>query len=520
VGATEEANFKLSVTAGQAQAELDKTRTSALSLGGGLERVKGGLEKFDAGARESSKVLRGLGGIMGESHSQALEFLGLAGDLAGAFASGGFFAVGMAAGTFVVKEVAEAYQESATNAKILEQAMPGLSQTIVRLKDAALVPGKQALEDFRKQLHDFGKDSRQIAIDAQQLLLTQLQQRQTNLSLAAQRENEELVALARSKLRGGNVSAEDIKQQSDVLQLVQERKKATDEMYDSTLKGLVELHSIDQQLDKKEAAKKYQDALNGAGIKSGADVNEYMRRKYGLTPQEAHDAEQKQIDDNLEQTQKWAQDRLAYDKSLADARARLREAEFQAEQEKLKQQLALRKQFASEALGIGVSASQELLDAVITGQDHALEHFAAAIAKQAGTALIGHGMDAAAGGIAMLSLGNPAGAVPLATGLGLIAGGVAMGGVATGIEHVAGGGTLFQKLPDRTAAGAATHSGINTGGGGSRGSGGGGQTIVNIVNGAIVAPAPQDQGREVQRVLEARFRSSGMGTNNTQGPRR
>lgn len=491
---TEKNTFLVDVDPRPGMDGLDKLRKGSDNLGGGLDKVKAGLEKFDVATRETQKLVGGLAGAMGDGKSSGLEFLGVAGDLAGAFLSGGIFAVGMAAGAFVVSKVAEAYIEASTNSRILEMAMPGLSASIVRLKDAALQPGMQAVDDFRKQLRDFGKDTRQIAVDAQQLLLVQLQQRQINLDLSIQRENEELVSLARRKLRGENVSAEDIKQQSDVLELVNQRKAATDQAYQTTIKNLGELKKIDAELDRKEAGKKYQDQLAGGGVKSGADSNEYFRRKYGLTPAEANEQEQKQLDANLQAAGKWADDRLAVDMRYYDAKSKLRELDLQQEQQK---QAQLASMYA-ESIGIVVHATDTFVQEFIAGNDFALAHLVENIMKAAGQAMIGHGINALAGGLAANSLIPGSGVAGVATGLGLIAGGIALGGIAAGIQALSGEN---KKEAEKTTGVNTTKVSSTTPashvGGGGRGESG---TTVYEFNYGVAGPAPDETARAVARM--------------------
>jgi hypothetical protein len=163
-----------------------------------------------------------------------------------------------------------------------------------------------------------------------------------------------------------------------------------------------------------------------------------------------------------------------------------------------------------------------LLAGIITGQEDAVAHFAASAMAMAGSAMIGHGIDALSGGVAMLSLGNPAGAVPVAVGSGLVAGGLALGGVGTGIEHVLAGGVIGQALTGSDAsAGAASDPGVNRGrssrgSGGSRG--GGGVTHIHV-NYAAAGPHPEDTGRAVNEAWNAYQRSAGKEVR-VQGPRR
>lgn len=162
---------------------------------------------------------------------------------------------------------------------------------------------------------------------------------------------------------------------------------------------------------------------------------------------------------------------------------------------------AMRGEMTSLALnsyGVIAGASQQLVADLITGQDHALEHFATSIMAQAGQSLIASGVKLA--GEATVSAFTP-GLQPLAiaqgsAAAGLFAGGLALGGLAVGAEHVMAGGSIGQKLPDQK-------SGTPAGFGGRSSSGGGQGSGVNVsiyYNGAS-GPSADDGARAVTMAL-------------------
>jgi len=168
-----------------------------------------------------------------------------------------------------------------------------------------------------------------------------------------------------------------------------------------------------------------------------------------------------------------------------------------------KQELAAQSQFVMQWTGIGVDALQTYLDAKIKGEENAEALMAASLMRTAGQALIGHGINLA--GAAVVSAGTgllPVAAAQAAGAAGLIAGGVALGATATGIEHVSAGGTIGKPLDDKATRdpGASPRS---SGGGGS-----GGPLIVNVAYGAG-GPLPEDIAREIHKVTSSGNRRRG-----------
>lgn len=245
-------------------------------------------------------------------------------------------------------------------------------------------------------------------------------------------------------------------------------------------------------------------------------------------------ASEKARDEDLANAQEWADKHAAIDREMklaqvkASADAYADELRMVREHDKLveeERQRSIDAQNASLAagmatsIGIATSATQQYLDDLITGQDHATEHLIANISRQAGQALIGHGTDLA--GQAVVSALTP-GLQPLAAAqaagaAGLITAGVALGGLATGIEHVAAGGQIGQALPAPRSPSSAAASRASGGG-----SAGGGSLTINVTNG-LVAPAPQDQGRGINNAMKALGLSAGQSqitSGGKQGPSR
>ena len=155
--------------------------------------------------------------------------------------------------------------------------------------------------------------------------------------------------------------------------------------------------------------------------------------------------------------------------------------------------------YVSAFTGIIVGQSQQLIDDLIMGQEKAFERFFAGVMKQAGTVLIGKGIELVGSGTANLLLGNPAGAAQLAVGGSMIAGGVTLGGIGAGIERGLMGGSA------PTGAGTAGPSPATTAtpmGAGRISSGGrdGGGPMQEAITYVFNAPVFGDQNRSAKQV--------------------
>ena len=156
-------------------------------------------------------------------------------------------------------------------------------------------------------------------------------------------------------------------------------------------------------------------------------------------------------------------------------------------------------------LGAVIGAGQTLIDDLITGQEKALERFAVAIMRQAGTFMVGKGLELGALATFNLLSGVPTqvaqAPAQFAGAAAVVGGGIALGAAATGIEHVAiNGGQLGQAAQPGGGAGeraTSTPMGagrISTGGTGERG--GGMEQVTYVFN----APVFGDQNRSARHV--------------------
>lgn len=154
------------------------------------------------------------------------------------------------------------------------------------------------------------------------------------------------------------------------------------------------------------------------------------------------------------------------------------------------------------SVGIAVAGIQQLTTDAITGQEHIAERFAALVMQQAGQSLISSGTELAGKAIVSGFSGNaPIAAVQGTAAAGLIAAGVGLGGVAVGIEHMAAGGKIGQKIEKsgERDRGVAPRSSRDRGGG---------PLVINVSYG-VGGPLPEDTAREIAKVQRQGARRGG-----------
>ena len=145
-----------------------------------------------------------------------------------------------------------------------------------------------------------------------------------------------------------------------------------------------------------------------------------------------------------------------------------------------------------------VSAAEDLLEGLITGQEHALEQAAIGFARSAGSQLIAAGVSGVAQGV--IHSANPlapgSGAGMIAAGVAAIATGGALkaGGVAG--AHALAGGSIGQAIPSSGGGGLGPSS--SGGGAGARG-----PVVINITQEfGVAGPQPDVQGRYLVALLD------------------
>jgi len=141
--------------------------------------------------------------------------------------------------------------------------------------------------------------------------------------------------------------------------------------------------------------------------------------------------------------------------------------------------------------------------AAAKGQEDAGAILLQGLAQQAGDLITLKGAESAATGLAQLFTGNPAGAVPLAGGLALIAAGQA---IAVGGAEVAASMVSSAAKAPSTDKSASRDRGASPGRSG--GNGGGGPLVVNVAYG-VGGPLPEDTAREISKAVNTGRRRGG-----------
>ena len=161
-------------------------------------------------------------------------------------------------------------------------------------------------------------------------------------------------------------------------------------------------------------------------------------------------------------------------------------------------------QYATQAVGIVVGASTQLISDMVSGQEHALERFGLSIMAQAGQALVSYGIQAIGRGVLEASSPLTAALAPasFAAGAALVGSGVALGGVAGGLSGLMGsaGGDGETKRSTRDPGASPRR--------GSGGSDGGGPVVLNLTYGAA-GPLPEDTARLISRELRTGAKRAG-----------
>lgn len=517
--AGEEIVLNIIVNGEQANAELKAINAAARKGGDGIHGLGEELDKVGGKAgKDAANAMRtmsfALGGLGGEASTAIAAVGDLADVLTGGPLVGGLLAAGAAA-AFLYHQ----YEEGQQRVKDFDDALGAIGEHITTVHKKRIDDMGAAVRDLLTELRNFGKDTRQITIDDMVSTLSMAESHTGSVDRKLQ--------LARSALatEAGKIHPDEdaLNEKQQVVETFNRLSTSLHDTVDAANKDIAAATKAALELDAKENQRERDKEAAAAAAANAkeidtrggpVDADADFRAKVLAAQIKADEDERKRIiqqkadikqaiDEETDAKRKAAQDQAAIDadyvKRHKDALDKLHTDTLAA----LAAEETARKTAAAEVVGIGVGSAQALTDALITGQKDALAHFAASVFKQAGTAMIGHGIDAAAGGIAMLSLGNPAGGIPLATGAGLIAGGIALGGVSAGIENSLAGGSLGRAPPDKTASAKGADAGARGRSGGSLGSGGNGSGRGFTVNNyyGVGGPQADDNARRMRDLL-------------------
>lgn len=512
MAATEDISFRVALDDGQAQAGLEGLRTQATGVAvaadgaaGGVGSISKNAERLNNVVGPASTAISGLSGAIGGVSSSAGSAVGAVGNLASAMASGGPLAVAIAGIGLGVGWLTSKYQESARAAKESERAqkeaafstakvIEGMTRSIEDqiATTAGYSQAEAAVGRLRKEYEDTAAEYKRLKDIAPLTFAVELKRmKMVENTTEGQKLHNKLLNEAAERQQALGVELNNAEGALEEYNQRTMELAATQRTYASTDNEIIEnLKTKTNEVDRNTVSIK---TNTEAVVDADGAAQVYYGRIREQLEWERYELESNRVAISFIKEKQQA---LA---EYADSFGPTRDM-FEDERESLKKRASDLSAEIQAPLGMVVDSSEQLMNDLITGQDKAFERFAANIMRQAGTVMVGKGIETTAIGIANLAVGNPGGAAQIATGGALIVGGMALGGAATGIEHVAiGGGQLFQALPEaekekakKTPMGAGRISTGSVGDGGP----GGPQTHTYVFN----APVFGDQNRSAKHV--------------------
>jgi hypothetical protein len=478
---TEKVGLELSINTQQANAALDKTRASALSMGGALEKV-------DRASAAAAKGIGALGPAMGTLSRSSSETLRGLGDIAGLIGTGGALGIGLGLAAVAVSKVADAWTASERAAKAAAEEAVRSARTITE----AIRTSIEEIEIAKTKAETGITDTAEARARMLRVELSGLNYQIKQLELTAPQG-----------VLGKLFSDSDNK-----LDAAREKAKALAE----------ELAKIDAALADKRSASlgaprtaPAAPAPRGGG--GGGSLAALAAIGYGdesALPESAFAI----AGPSAESTQALADARLEVARVEAEQRVRIaREAHDQMLADDKAASDAMiatqREQTATYAAVVGgvATLTGSLAAGIIAGQESAWASFLSGAASQAGQFITLEGAKTLAVGVGGALVGNPAAPAQIAGGIALMAAGsaIATGGAAAAQQLAGGGGRAGG---GGGAVSARREVGVNRG----RSSGGNGTnngpTVINVTYSAA-GPRPEDTGRAVNTALQAHRRRTG-----------
>lgn len=499
---SETAQFDLIVNDGQAKRALAETRTSAQQLGGGLGSVVEGLDQIGGkSGKDATNAVRSLSFALGGASGVGAEFLSVIGDMADVLTGGGLV-VGLVLVGSAVAKLVEGFNEIEAGARGFDEAVQDMNATVEKATTERIAKLTEGVASLRTELRNFGKDARQVSIDDLQAGIATDDRARPGLADALEKARAQLsTAQTRADVLRGSEFQEAAQEARNLVSALDTRLTALDGRVAASRSALEVQTRLAGELDAKEANRAADEKARAAAEQARAARRaETARNTASLFAQETLDsliANRLHDDAVLNAIDKKAEDaRTRIEKEAATARIALAKKEGEEKQKLLDQQLQAYTGYATTALGIATSASQQLIDDAIKGQENAAERFAISIFKQAGTALVGEGIKTTGAGIGQLAVtGGVLGGQAVATGALLIGAGLGLGGIGSGIEASLGAGTVSPG----PGVGVATDPGVAPRGASAAPSG---PAEVTVVFQYGLGPAPEKMARDLAAAMD------------------
>ena len=562
----QQVKYTITADASQANSELAKVDKAAASLVGNEKALATETAKATAAIREQGKAtatssvsmkslgdgakalqqkmapaaaaISGVSAALGSSSGAAGQAVNAFGQMAAAFGSGGPVGVAVVGLTLAVNELMKSWEsQTIAQDKALDRQYASVLKTIESAKaaraaltdsqtalTAALRIGESEKTAMLRTIKE-AQDAGAARVEAAQARLDKLKSTALDLKtieadaqlfgqtfsqarLDATSVRNSQIRLAERELAMTNKTAMLL---PTILTVEEKRLKAVEarEKGEQRAKEALErqLRIYDAMgVSLREGAKNANEAFD-----AGSTIDEVSRTMRGLRAVEggglggAMRAGAADDNDILTVTDKQAK-LIQLERDFQGVLRSIRDDERKREEEKQEEAAKRTAEYVTQSVGIVVGATQQYVEARITGEKNAEAMFLASISAQAGQALVSYGIQAIGRGIFEASgiATAPLAPASFAAGATLITAGVGLGGVGVGLGHMAAGGKIGKELPDKKAA---KDKGASPGRGGS-GSGGGGPLVVNVAYGAG-GPLPEDTAREIQKAVDTGRRRGG-----------
>lgn len=501
---------KVTVDATQATAEIAKFNGSLSSLEGFATKSIGSLEGIQKGAKSLQEKLgpvaaaiSGVSSALGQTGGEAAKVVAGVGQMAAAFGAGGPWAVALVGGTMLLDEYTKAQKENEENQKIWRSALQATSKVMRESTLKSTEDLVQALKDAQTEIRNFGKTAQEAQIDQGKAAIAAAEKTLSIVEKSIPRFQEIVKSNPRTaRYYTDAEEKESIDAIEALLSNALERRNELTQKIQGDKKTLDDLIAANKTL--KEIKKEKPTAQKKAEKEIPILEDYKIDNMFSALSRKISEA-QISINDSFGKAAQKREDMLQdIARRGADVRIGIAEQEAQSISGIVIGSLGGLDQIAMGATSTVASGLQQMTTDMLTGQEHIAERFGALVMQQAGQSLVSSGTKLA--GEAVVSAFTP-GAQPIAAAqagaaAGLIAAGVGLGGAATGLENIAGGGS-FNKPKDKSGErdkGVAPRS--------SRERGGGGPLVINVSYG-VGGPLPEDTAREIAKVQRQGARRGG-----------
>ncbi len=514
--ATADLNYDVHVRTFQARQEMAALDAEWQKLGGTADKASQRLQQatrgFDDGGTAVKgfgsslkkaeptigKVATGVSGLSGTLHGatgQTNAMTGAVANMAGAFAGGGLLAVGVAAAITGFGLLAEKMGATHAEAKKLTEELSAFDPTARHEQAAQSLLEKEqarAIElgtqgDLQKELSQLAhlqgqavNESLRQEVEAKKELVAaekELERFRKSrslfdgpeaLSLGIRLKKE---AVERAKIRHASAQDERVNAQTslktlgDIGQEAIRLKKHNDDRAKILEKKIVPARKAES--DEVRELAKLEAAANADASKTEKARREWRvkmdtlgaRARIVMDKDEAKriDARHKHIDglrkERDDGRRKSERELTAFLKKHAKERAAaIKKAQEEAHQQRVEQAqeaAAIAEGFAAS----GVATTNQLMDAVITGQARSIDALLAAQLTSLGQQVQGIGLKYLFEGMGMNAVAPGTGIAAMGVGAGALAAGTAMAGGGMAWSHVAAGGRVGQSLPGGSGGG-------------------------------------------------------------------